>query len=186
MYKIITLLATLIIPLHQLLAEAVTDYPEMKEGEWLMTMKNDMQVPGMPAGFLQDTKAIYCIDNATQKKMFEQAQEGNADCEKPEVTKSGNTYRAKVSCSANGRQMNIDSVTDLISEDKFTSVSTMTAGGAPSMKVTSTAVYQGACKEGRKPGDMKLLNTPGLPGNMGNMNIEDLKKMAEQMKSGRK
>ncbi len=184
MHKYIPLIATLLLPINHLYAEAVTTYPEMKEGEWLMTMKNDMNIPGMPAGFMQDTKAVYCIDKATQKKMFDQAQEGNADCEKADLQKNGDTYTAKVSCSRNGRKMNVESVTKLISDNKFTSVATMTATGAPPMKVSSTAVYQGECKDGRKPGDMKLLNTPGLPKEMGNMNVEDLKKMAEQMKSG--
>ncbi|MCO6430619.1 MAG: DUF3617 family protein [Deltaproteobacteria bacterium] len=155
------------------------NYPKLKAGEWEMSVSHDKLPPGMPPA-LAKTTFIYCIDDSTQEKMIVQSQ-NQADCGKPQLQKKGDTFIADLECEVNGRKMRSHTESTFVSNSELKNQVTVQTEGQPEMSMTSTAKYLGACKAGRRPGDMAMVGPNGQTINMGN--AEELMKLGKDMQN---
>lgn len=165
---------SLLLSLGEAFAETVTEYPKLKDGEWEISVQNMNLPKGVPAN-LANIKSLYCIDSATQDSMIAQSQDQKS-CAKPVISRSGDTYLTEVSCNVGGVSTQSRIETTLSGDSEITSKITMTSNKLPPTSMTSTGRWIGPCREGRKPGDIVILNGPGGQGD-----IEKLKKMSEEL-----
>lgn len=126
---------------------AETPLPKLKTGGWEIQSENPMLPKPMTYQF--------CIDEATQDKLFEQGNEGNTNCTKPEVTKDGSSYLIKTSCEMGGRKTDMVNTSIFDGDSSFTSdMKIISDGRTHTMK--STGKHVGDCLEGMTPDDMKI------------------------------
>lgn len=157
-------------------------YPKLKAGEWQMTIKPENLPAGMPAGLMENMTMLHCIDEATQEKLISQA-EDNSNCETPKISQKGNTFITDVTCKNGNIKMESHVETTFVSDSEITNHVTMRSTGQPTMKMSSTAKYIGACKDGRKPGDMAMVQN-GNTISLGN--AEELMKMGKDLSNNRR
>ena len=118
-----------------------------------------------------------CIDASTDKAMLDAGNNLKSgmgvNCTKNESKKDGEKFIIETDCMMNNTRM----VSNIVFEGDFNSayISTMNTKydpsfmGQTSMKVVTTAKYEGPCQDGQLPGDMILPN--GMK-----MNLNDLGK----------
>jgi hypothetical protein len=143
------------------------NYPKLKDGEWEMSVRPEKLPEGLPPSMFQTMRTIYCIDAATQDKLIAQSQ-ATSECDKPTVVKTGNNYVADVSCNVGGVKSKAHIETSFVGDTEIKNRVTIESANSPSMTMVATGKHMGACKEGRKPGDMVMLGPDGKPVNLGN------------------
>lgn len=124
-----------------------TSLPKLKAGGWEIQSENSMLPKPMTYQF--------CIDEATQDKLFSQASQQNTHCSKPEVTKDGSSYVMKTSCEMAGRKTDMINTSTFDGDSAFTSNMQMISDGR-THTMKSTGKHVGDCLEGMTPGDMKI------------------------------
>lgn len=168
---------TILIHSNSLYANDLRSFPKLKSGEWEMSVKNNILPKGLPA-ILSQMKMLYCIDETTQDKMITQSEE-KSDCKHLKIMKQGNKYLSDFECLVEGNHIKGRSETIFVSDIQIDNKVNMDRPGQPTINLTSNAKFKGACKNGMKPGDVRLL-TPG-GGEFSPDNIEAIKKMGEAL-----
>lgn len=137
--------------------------PRLKPGLWSL----QTNAGAMPIG------AEYCIDDATQDKMFDRSGDMGA-CKKPEVEKNGSTYLVTTSCNDNGKVRTVRSKLTFTGDTSFTG-STQVSG----MTMESNGQHLGPCKQGQRPGSMVIKGPGGM-----DFNLDDVQKMMQGLSGG--
>ena len=140
---------------------ADVEYPILKEGQWDMTMKYETAPAGMPASMMQDIKMTQCVDAASQKNLIENAQQNSA-CDKPVITKNGDTYLIDMKCNHEGRSMTMHTETSFVGDSGIKSRVVMKGDQMPEMVMLTTGKHTGACPADMKPGDAQMVGPNGM------------------------
>ncbi|MBL7661639.1 DUF3617 family protein [bacterium] len=160
---VITTCLGLILMANTAKANPAVEFPKLKAGQWEITTN----MPGMP----QPTRAQFCIDEATQQRMFDQSRQGMTGCEAPQYKQEGKSYIVNTKCNFSGQASTTKAKITFLNETTYTNeVDIQSAHGPMNMK--SQGKYVGNCPAGMKPGDMRLVgmeNVPGLNGMQFNM-----------------
>ena len=118
--------------------------PNMREGEWEITMK--MEMPGMPMA-MPPQVTQRCITNkdlADPQKPVPGAQPGDSGCKTTDHKMQGNTATWKMACEDG----TTGSGTATYSNTSYTSTITMMQGGQPpAMTMQQSGRHLGACKK---------------------------------------
>lgn len=171
MQKILIVLISLFV--NSALAE--TTLPKLKAGGWEIESENPMVQKPMTY--------LFCIDEATQDKLFDQNANQGSSCTKPEITKSGESFIMRTSCEVAGKKTDMINTTVFDGDNSFSSKMQMTSGSR-TLTMKSNGKYVGDCAEGMTPGDMKIagMNMTFNPSTqkMTGLTAKDIAEMAKQ------
>ena len=123
------------------------EFPKLKSGLWEITTEMPMIPKPMTASF--------CIDEATQEKLFTQATHQQSACQTPSISKDGDTYIVKTSCEFHGRKSEIENHITFDGDSSYSSVMNMEMPGT-AREMKSNGKFIGSCREGQKPGDIEV------------------------------
>ena len=142
------LISSLLLPTVTINAES---FPKLKSGLWQI----ESAIPGMPTAM----KIHFCIDEATQDKLFNSSADTlKSSCEPSEVKKEGASFLVDKKCNFAGKPFETHAKITFSSETSYVNeITTVSPRG--NRTISSTGTYVGACESGQKPGDMKIDGT---------------------------
>jgi hypothetical protein len=157
---------------------AAQDAPRRKSGLWEISMSS----PQMPGPMV----SRQCVDEKTDDMARSSARGGPEKCSKKSVRREGGNVIVESVCQVEASTATSRGV---FSGDFSSSYKgEMTTKFAPPMhgmaetKMSFQARHTGPCAPGQKPGDIAVQGMPGgAAGRAGGMNIEDARRMAEEM-----
>lgn len=160
------------------------DNPQRKAGLWETTMRSP-QMQG------HDVVSQQCIDNKTDAEMMKRSlNQQNQQCTTPKPKRTATGWEMDSVCTQDGSTTTMHMTMSGDMNSQYTmhmkGKRTPAQDGISEFESTMNARYLGACPAGMKPGDMKIngmqFNADGMPAGMSAKQMEDMKKMMEQMK----
>ena len=161
-------------------AAMAQDAPKRKSGLWEVSMSM-AQMPG-------PMTSRQCVDQATDDFSKSASRDGAEKCSRKSVRREGGSVIVESVCQVEGSTATTRGVftgdfTSSYKGDMTTKFSPPLHGNAET-KMSFQARHAGPCPPGQKGGDVSVQGMPGgaAPGKPGGaMNIEDARRMAEEM-----
>ncbi|MGH8661778.1 MAG: DUF3617 domain-containing protein [Burkholderiales bacterium] len=133
--------ATCVLAAAVLVPHAYGAAPNMREGEWEITLK--MEMPGMPMAMPPQVMSR-CVTKKDLANPVPGPQAGDSRCKTTDHRMQGNTATWKMACEDG----TTGSGTATYSDTSYTStITTLQGGQAPAMTMRQNGRYLGACRK---------------------------------------